>query len=477
MSEDISRRVGLRLRARYRVVLAHVGTLLLICGGLMLTPLLVLVAWPEEVRDVPSFLFPAAGVIALGSALWLAFRGRERISLSVQEGSVIVVTGWLAACVVSALPLMLCENISFTRAVFEAVSGWTTTGLSVVDVQQAGRMTLLWRSIMQLAGGAGLAIIMLASITGPGGTGLSAAEGRTEQLVPNVRASVRLVLRLYLAYAVIGTLLFRAVGLSLFEAVNHSFAAVSTGGFSTRLQSIGAWDRVAVDLVTIPLMLLGGMNFLTAWDLARGRVRALVRSGEVRLALVLLAAGAVFIYGVYCRGAGLAADKAVRVAVFEPVAALTTTGFTSTDYTLWSGAALLALMTLMIIGGAVNSTAGGIKQYRVYLLLRSVVWDMRRAFLPRTTVHEPYVWHGDRKHYFGPEHIRRAGTFAFIYMALFALGATIIAAHGYSMRQAMFEFASALSTVGLSVGVTGAGASPAVLWTIIAGMLLGRLEF
>jgi trk system potassium uptake protein len=152
----------------------------------------------------------------------------------------------------------------FSRALFESVSGWTTTGLSVVDVTSAGPMILFWRSIIQLAGGAGLAIIMMSAIVGPTGVGISSAEGRSDQLVPHVRQSARLVLIIYTCYALPEPLAYRMAGMSLFDAVNHSFAAVSTGGFP-RVESIGYWDSTAIEAVTLPLMLLGNLSFVTAW--------------------------------------------------------------------------------------------------------------------------------------------------------------------------------------------------------------------
>ena len=477
MLEPAAQRAVARLRERYRAILSHTGTLLLVTGGLMLTPLLVLLGWPEEVRHAPAFLFPAVFLLAVGAALWRSFRVHERFILTVQEGSAIVVVSWVASCVASAVPFMVAENMSFTHSLFEAVSGYSTTGLSVVNVLTASRMTLLWRAVMQLAGGAGLAIIMLASIAGPGGTGLSVAEGRTEQLVPHVRQSVRLVMRLYSGYAAVGVLAYWVAGMPLFEAITHSFTAVATGGFSTRPESIGAWDSVRVEAVSIPLMLLGGMNFLTAWDLLHGKLRAFGRNGEIRLVATLLPIAALVVLTTTALAIYPTLGKAVRVAIFEPVSALTGTGFTSTSFAGWAGSGLIVLATLMIVGGGTSSTAGGIKQYRIHLLARSIIWDVRRAFLPRTAVQETYVWRGDRRHYFDADHIRRAGTFAFIYMMAYVIGSTIIASHGYSMSDALFEFASALGTVGLSVGVTSPHAPPLVLWTEMLGMFLGRLEF
>jgi trk system potassium uptake protein TrkH len=136
---------------------------------------------------------------------------------------------------------MAIGGLNFTQAVFESTSGWTTTGLSVVDVSVAPRLVLLYRSLMQLAGGAGLAVIMLSALAGPAGTGLSAAEGRADQLVPNVRRSAKLVVTIYSGYVIFGGVALNLAGMGWFDALNHAFAAISTGGFSTRAESIGSW--------------------------------------------------------------------------------------------------------------------------------------------------------------------------------------------------------------------------------------------
>ncbi len=473
--------LGSQKRIRYahhpRCILAYTGMLLRLSGVLMLTPLLVLISRPEEASHIGGFLIPALSLIVLGTILRKYIGIAEPSAMTLQEGSVVVVLSWGIVSLVSALPFMMVEGLNFTQAMFEAVSGWTTTGLSVVDVTTSTRMILMWRSVMQLAGGAGLAIIMLASIAGPTGTGLSAAEGRRQQLAPHIRTSVRLVMSIYSAYAIVGIIAYRIASLPLFEAINHAFTAVATGGFSTHPDGIAHYDSPLIEAITIPLMLLGSLNFLTAYALVRGKFKAVLRNGEIRLCALLIPICALILFSSVCLSLYSTVPGAVRVAVFEPTSALTGTGFTITSYENWSGLGLLIIITLMVIGGGTGSTAGGIKQYRIYLLATSIWWRVRRALLPRTAVVEHAVWRGESRDYITDTQISEIATFAFLYIGVWVLGSGIIAAHGYTLEQSLFEFASALGTVGLSLGVTAPNAPPLVLWTETLGMFLGRLEF
>ena len=225
-------------------------------------------------------------------------------------------------------------------------------------------------------------------------------------------------------------------------------------------------------------MVLGNLNFFTAYLLVHGRFRAVLRNGEVRLMAVLIPLGCVDPVLLRLHAASIPTlAKSVRVAVFETVTALTTTGFSTVAYNDWKPMGWLVLIVLMLIGGGTCSTAGGIKQYRVFVLFKSVLWDIRRALLPRTTVVQEYIWQGERKDFITEERIRRIGTFVFLYLLTYAVGAGIIAGHGYGLRESLFEYASALGTVGLSIGVTGPQTPPTILWAEIAGMFLGRLEF
>jgi trk system potassium uptake protein TrkH len=465
-----------QLRQRYALILHSTGLILLLGGLLMLTPLVALAAWPNEARDAPSFVLPAACLCVIGVGLWRFFTP-DTATLTVEEGGIIVLASWVVICLGSAWPLAALERLNFTQALFESVSGWTTTGLSVIDVTTASHTILLWRSIMQLAGGAGLAIMMLATIIGPTGPAVSIAEGRSEQLVPHVRESARLVLVLYAGYAIVGVIAYVAAGMDWFDAVNHAFAAISTGGFSTKTDSIGHWNSTAIEAVSLPLMLLGNLNFLTAYLLLHGRLRAVGRNGEVRLMTVLTPLGVLALFFFVCSGLYPTWGKSVRVAVFETVTALTTTGFSTVSYNNWKPVGWLVLIILMLIGGGVGSTAGGIKQYRIYVLFKSVVWEIRRALLPRTSVVANYIWQGERKDFITEERIRRIGTFMFLYLTTYLIGVGIMAAYGYGLAESLFEFASALGTVGLSMGVTSASTPSGVLWAQIVAMFLGRLEF
>jgi trk system potassium uptake protein TrkH len=414
---------------------------------------------------------------AIGALLWWRLQPREDVVLRVQEGGVIVLISWVLACLASAVPFMIVQGLDFTQAVFESVSGWSTTGLSVVDVTRAPHVILLWRSITQLAGGAGLAIIMLSAIAGPTGPGFAYAEGRTDQLAPHVRRSARLVLLIYGGYALFGAVALRLAGMTTFDAVNHCFAAISTGGFATHVESIGYWDSRAVEAVIIVLMLLGNLNFLTVYLLLRGRLRAVCRNGEVRLMAALLPVSCALLFFLVSRTLFATAGKAARVAVFEAVSALTTTGFSTTSYTNWNALGFLILTVLMLIGGGTCSTAGGIKQYRVYVLLKALWWELRRPFLPRTAVVENYIWQGELKDFISDARIRQIGAFLTLYLLTYCLGVGVLAAFGCSLRDSLFEFASALSDVGLSIGVTSPTAPGGVLWAETIGMFLGRLEF
>ncbi len=461
---------------RYGALLSYLGAVLSFASLFMATPLLIFLWRPEELAYLGAFLVPAAAMGVGGVLLWRLLRRHARVVLNVREGGVIVLLSWLSICLFSAWTFTMGMGLPFRLALFEAVSGWTTTGLSVVDVTNTPYVFLLWRSTMQLLGGAGLAIIMLASLLGPPGAALSVAEGR-ENLLPQVRQSAKLVLIIYVAYVVAGIVGLYLAGMGWFDAINHSFAAVSTGGFSTRPESIGYWDSVAVEAVTLPLMILGNLSFVTAWAILRGRLRAVGRNGELRVFGLLLVLGVTLVFLLTARGLYASLDRSLRVSLFDITSAITTTGFSTVGYSDWNSFGWLLLIFFMVIGGGAGSTAGGLKQVRFYVLWKSLTTELRRTFLPRNAVVETPLWLGDRPVFLDDARLRQTTAFAALYLLSLFLGAVVMTAAGYGLKEALFEFASTLGTVGLSVGVTAADAAPAVHWAQILGMFLGRLEF
>ncbi|GMV40048.1 MAG: potassium transporter [Myxococcales bacterium] len=468
--------MGRIVAGSYRAIAYYVGLVLLLAGALALTPLLALVVWPEELPAAKPLLGTAALLLALGGAAWRWLRPDGEVSLTLQEGGVALVVAWWVVCSASAIPFLGFQGLGPIAALFEAVSAWTTTGLSVVDVTQAPHVILLWRSVMQLAGGAGMAIILLVTLGGPLGPGLAAAEGRSDQLVPHVRESARLVLILYACYAVAGIAGYIACGMGAFDAVNHAFAAVSTGGFSTRPESIGAWDSPAIEAVSLPLMILGSTNFQTAWLVLHRRWRAVGRNVEVRFTVV---AAAVAIGLVLWQVAAVypTLGKSARVAVFETLSALTTTGFSTVGYAEWPKLGLLVMLVLMVIGGHTGSTAGGLKQARAVLLLRSLGWELRRLVLPRGAVVVRDAWAGEARVRVSDPQVVATSSFLVLYLLALVAGVAVMTGYGFSLEDSLFEMESSLGTVGLSVGVTGPATPAPVLLVQIAAMLLGRLEF
>ncbi|RJP71394.1 MAG: TrkH family potassium uptake protein [Candidatus Abyssobacteria bacterium SURF_17] len=464
------------IRRKYLTIVGHVGTLLLGVALFLLLSLAALIQFPEELPHAPWFVVPALITAVIGAVFRLAGRSAGKMTLSLADGGIIVLLSWTLAMVLSALPFFLSGLLNYRNALFESVSGWTTTGLSVLNVETTPNIFLLWRSLMQFGGGAGLAIVMLSAIVGPHARGLYQAEGRTEQLLPNVKHSANVIIRIYVCYTALGAILYVVGGMSLFDAVNHSLCALSTGGFSTRVASIGYYDSPFVEVTTVVLMFLGATNFATHYVLLHGNHRAFFRNGEVRLAATL----AIFFIPVILVAVALplySVEKALRVSLFEPVSALTTTGYTTVSYADWSDFGIACLLVLMLIGGGICSTAGGIKQYRVFLLLKSLAWEAKRYISPATAVHEHYIWRGESKFYVDSDHLKESGAYFFLYLCTYAIGVLILLACGYSLRDSLFEFASALGTVGLSVGITAPNAPALMLWTEMAGMFLGRLEF
>lgn len=450
---------------------AYLGAIIIIIAASMAVATLAAIILGDH-EHVTSFLLPTIFALAVGAILYRPYFGQKLPSLTIRDAMSIVVAGWLCAFLISAWPFVLGGILSYRLALFEAISGWTTTGLSVINEAEVPHVYLFWRSFMQFLGGAGFAIAMLASVLGTTGAGLSHAEGRQE-IMPMVKRSASIIGLIYLAYAGTFTVIYWILGMSPFDAVNHSMAVLSTGGFSTNPESIAAWPTLPIEAATIIMMIIGNTDFRTHHKLLRGKWREAWDNPEFKTMLAFSLAIILFLILLPTFGA----TYNLREAVFQVISALSTTGYGTVDLSRWTGPALAALILLMSIGGGVNSTAGGMKQRRIYLIYKSISWHLREAVLPRTAVVSHTIKEDGRVTEIDDGEIREVGNFLLLYIFTLFAASLGIASFGYPFTDAFFEAASALGTVGLSVGITSPTAPPAVLWIEKVCMFLGRLEF
>lgn len=458
-------------RGVFTHALAHAlrinGALLLVPAS---TPLFTTDSWLCAVH----YITPAILCLVIGQVL---IRKHPLIAEpNNRTGHIIITSVWALVMLVSSVPLITLEGAGIVQGVFESVSGWTTTGLSIFDVTRLSMASLLWRALMQLAGGAGLAILFVVWSTLPGGSVFSRVEGRV-LLVPQVRRSAMIVLRIYASYLLVGTAAYMVAGLNSFDAFTHTCAAISTGGFSTKTASIGDWNSALVESISIVLMILGSMNFLTVWLAVTGEWKSFIRNSELRVMTValvvtlplLILGSSIPLYG--------ETWKAVRVGIFEGVSALTTTGFSTVGYTDWNGLGIALMTVLMLIGGAACSTAGGIKQIRIAISFKLMWQSIRRYVAPQGTVNLTRVHDGRDYRALRVDDFVDVSAFIILYLTTFTVMSILIAAHGHSVAFSFFEAASALGTVGLSIGITGTTTPDSILVVEIIGMFLGRLEF
>jgi len=454
----------------------YAGTIFIGIAFLLVLPLLATVLF-REWEVFPSILISGSITLAVGIFLRYRFKVDIDITLTIQEGGIVVLLAWIGAIFFSALPFLISGQLNYTQAIFEATSGWTTTGLSVVDVTTTPRSFLFWRSIMQFIGGAGFTVMMLSAIIGPLGLGLFNAEGRSDKLLPNVAQSAKMIMTILLSYTAAGVILYMLAGMPWFDALNHAMCALSTGGFSTVYNSIGEYNRFSIELVTIILMILGATSFAAHYLLISRDVKGYLKIGELRLMWILLIFFIPIVTYLVFNQIYQDTTTALRAGIFQVVSSLTTTGYSTVDLRTWGDAPRTLLILLMIIGGMAGSTAGGIKLYRMMILFKSLIWNIQGYFLPHNVIRENIVVRPDGPIFLKKNIIIETTNFVTLYGAFFLVGMTIFMLHGYSLSDSMFEMASTISTVGLSVGITAPDAPPLILWTQSISMLMGRLEF
>ena len=444
---------------------------------IILAPLVLLLFWPEESREAPAFLIPAGVTFLTGALLLIPARGQHALVLRKHASSMILLLLWMTAVLFCAIPFRL-VGYTASQAVFEAMSGLTTTGLTVTDVTAVSHLVLLYRSLLHLIGGVGLVLVLTAILANYYGMQLFTAEGHIDRLSTSPFRSARTILSLYGGFIVAGIVLYCLAGMPLFDAVNYSISAVATGGFAIHPDSIGHYQSVPIDITTMVLMLLGATNFMASSLFFRGKWKDFFRHIEVRCVAVLLAiAGPVGAVQLVLYHVTPSVLLAVDQSFFQMISILTTTGLSNVnDYLHVSGFALVPAIVLMFVGGNTDSTAGGLKAYRFALGAKSLYWDFRDSLHSERTISPRKIRRFGVERTVSRDEISRNYAYIIAYFAIACFGAFLLMLCGYSAQDSFIEFVSALGTVGLSVGVTSAAASAPTLWVLIVGMLIARLE-
>lgn len=461
----------------YSLVLGYIGVILIIIGCITLLPLFTLIAYPSESHYALYFMIPASIAIVFGYSLYWRIRGNKRGRLAKHHDCIIVVLAWLCAVFFSAMPFFLLDKYSFSQGIFEAMSGWSTTGLSIIDVSNTPHIYLMHRSIVLFFGGVGLVLVMLSVLSDSYGMNLYNAEGHNDRLLPNLIKSSRLIITIYSTYILAGTLMYMLAGMNAFDAINHSISAVSTGGFSTKVESIAYYDSIPIEMISIVLMLLGATNFMAHLFLIKGKFKHFFQYCEVKLTMIIVVFASVLATCILFIQAGYVISDAFRIAIFQIVSALTTTGFQNIPSFIQLPQAMLLLMIILhLIGGGIGSTAGGIKQYRIVIALKNIQWNIaKRISCPRRIYVQSIFKVGGRQK-INEEEKSEITSYLVLYMIVFLCGTFVFVLCGNSVLTSMFEFSSALGTVGLSCGIINYLSSPILLWTGIIGMFMGRLE-
>lgn len=470
----------------YLAIFGSLAYVIMMVGLIMLIPLCLLFFYPEEAYQLPCFALPGVLAIFAGYLIKLFTPRHSITNLKRHQGSVVVLLIWFVSILVGAIPFIMSGNYTFTQAIFETTSGFTTTGFTVTDAEATTHMILLYRSILHLFGGVGLILILSSILSNIYGMQLFSAEGHTDRLTPSLLHSARTIMYIYLGSIISGTILYVSFDMSLFDAVNHAISAVATGGFSTKNNSIGYWcaDRVGlansigIDITSIVLMLVGSTNFMATLALLRGKARDFITHSETKVTLFLIALTTPLVT-VTLLTTGICENvlSAIDNAAFQVVSVLTTTGLSSVDNFLPNlGFAAIPILCLMIVGGHSGSTAGGVKAGRIAIAIKSLYYDVRENIMPKRIVQSRDINKFGKRMVITKDDQSQNYTYILIYMIIGLLGTFGLTLNGYGFRDSMFEFFSALGTVGMSIGIVGPGMNNFTMWIFIIGMIIARLE-
>ncbi len=480
------------MRLNTKIIFHIMGLLLLFNGVFMLLAVLVSGIYKDGVTL--DIALASVTTLSIG-ALLMFYTRKHKKEVQRKEGYIIVTFGWIALSISGMLPYLFSETIpGVTNAFFETISGYTTTGASIVDdIEALPEGILLWRSLTHWIGGMGIIVLAIAilPLLGIGGMQLFAAEApgpSADKLHPRITDTAKRLWYIYFGYTVAETLLLKLAGMTFFDALNHAMATLSTGGFSTKNASLAFWnDTPAIQYIVIFFMFLAGSNFVLSYFAFKGKVQRVLKDEEFKyyggFILLFAIVAAIVIYSqinmavsayhpmVWGQG-----ESSVRHALFQVVAVITTTGFVTADFTGWTPFLTILFFGLMFLGGSAGSTAGGIKVMRHLLIIKNGLLEFKRTLHPNAVIPVRYNNKMVKEHI-----VYNIIAFFVLYMLLFIIGALGLGALGLDFVSAIGGAASSLGNVGPALGSLSPlnnfhGLPDLAKWWCAFLMLAGRLE-
>ncbi|MGD8649222.1 MAG: TrkH family potassium uptake protein [Desulfobacterales bacterium] len=466
---------------RWRFILNIIGLLLFFFGLTMIFPLLVGLYYMDQ--SLTPFLKSMAVTIATGLLVYFIFRKARAEVINHREGLAIVALGWSAVGLFGALPFYLGDGgFTFTGAVFESVSGFTTTGASILkNIEAVPKGLLFWRSFIQWLGGMGIIVLSVAILPflGVGGMQLYKAEVPSpvpDKLKPRIRDTALILWKVYAFISLIQVIMLKVGGMSLYDAFCHTFATMPTGGFSTKNSSIAHYDSVYFDCVFMFFMLMAGINFSLHYQMLRGKTLIFWQDSECRFFLGAVALSAFFVSLDVFGSVYETFDEALRYGAFQVVSIVTTTGFSTADYEQWPAMSQLILLVCMFLGASAGSTGGGMKCLRIMLCLKYCYNELFSLIHPHAVSYvkiasEPV-----------PDDVMRSVLgFLALYVVLFILSSVLLAGLGVDFTTSFAAVAATIGNIGPGFGMVGPVENYAHIpllgkWLLIWCMLLGRLE-
>ena len=431
--------------------------------------------------DAVAILLSAGITVGTGLLLWVSTRGGSDIR--VRDGFAIVTFGWITSAFFGMLPFLLSSTIeSPVNAFFESMSGFTTTGASILtNIEALPHGILFWRSLTHWLGGMGIIVFSLAILPmlGIGASQLYKAEapGPTkDRFTPRIRETAKLLWITYILISVVEAGMLWAGGMDLFDSICHTFGTMATGGFSTKNASIAHYNSAYFEYVIIFFMVLAGSNFALHFRMFHGDLKAHIRDKEFKFYLSIIFVFSALVLVIVYLSDTISPELALRRSIFQVVAIVTTTGYITADYELWLPVGQLLMVALMFVGACASSTGGSMKVIRVAILFKHALYEIRKLVHP-TAVYPVKL--GDR--IISDDVIKNVLGFFLFYMAIFVVVSIILSGMGLDIVSAVSVTASAIGNIGPALGSVGPTDNyfhlPAAAKILLNFcMLLGRLE-